>query len=380
MPALNERFTARVRALSSEGNGIVEHRSGQVFFVPGVWPGESGEFRITGFKSRFGFAVLETLQQPSPQRIVPPCPHQGVGKGDCGGCPWQFVSYEAQLEAKQARVSLALARLSAEECIRPILGSDSIFGYRNRAQLKTDGRVLGFVSHGSRDLAAVDDCLVLSDKNRATLKAVAATLPNRDLAPGRKQDWTTIDIDEDVSADTLVLNQRRPFRQGNSGQNQRMQAWLAERLAGLDKSIPVLELFAGSGNFTQVIAAAGFGRILAAEGSAEAIEALQARQLPGVEALVCNLFNEDSFDTLRRRLPDAGIVVLDPPRDGLKQAARLLPKKHKVRDILYISCDLATFTRDVGVFMAKGFKLTEVQPLDLFPHTPHVELLAWLRC
>jgi len=129
-----------------------------------------------------------------------------------------------------------------------------------------------------------------------------------------------------------------------------------------------------------VIAAAGFGRILAAEGSAEAIEALQARQLPGVEALVCNLFNEDSFDTLRRRLPDAGIVVLDPPRDGLKQAARLLPKKHKVRDILYISCDLATFTRDVGVFMAKGFKLTEVQPLDLFPHTPHVELLAWLRC
>lgn len=379
MPSLNEKFTARVRALSSEGNGIVGHPGGQVFFVPGVWLGEEGEFRITGFKGRFGYAVLETLFEASPQRLLPPCPHQGSAKGQCGGCAWQFVSYEAQLAAKDSRVRQALAPLVRDECIRPVWGSAAVFGYRNRAQLKTDGQVVGFVSPGSRDLAAVDDCLILTDKNRATLKAIVAMLPNQHFVPRNKQDWTTIDIDEEVSADSLALNQRRPFRQGNTGQNSRMQAWLAERLGKCDKNTPVLELFAGSGNFTEVIAAAGFDRILAVEGSSEATELLNARQLPGVETLVSNLFNENAFDTLRSKMPDAGIVVLDPPRDGLKYGAKLLHKKHRVRDIFYISCDLATFTRDVQVFADRGFSVAELQPLDLFPHTPHVELLAHLQ-
>src|SRR5690606_17432200 len=190
MPAINEHFTASVRDLASEGNGIVEHPSGQVFFVPGVWKGEIGEFRITSFKKRFGFAELVRLLEPSPERLSPACQHQGFGAGHCGGCPWQFVSYGAQLEAKESRVRRTLARLGIDGVIKTILPSPQIFGYRNRAQFKTDGNILGYVAQGSKSIAAISDCPILSDHNRETLANLLASLPNREFRPPKKAPWT----------------------------------------------------------------------------------------------------------------------------------------------------------------------------------------------
>src|SRR5690606_26598489 len=133
---------------------------------------------------------------------------------------------------------------------------------------------------GSRQLAPVADCPILSDHNRHTLKELLATLPNNAWRPARKAQWTTLDIDEDIGASEVEPNRRRPFRQANSRQNERMKSWLDGAVQGLDKQLPVLELFAGSGNFTQVLAAAGFTRIVAVEGAAEAVSTLA--QLPGV--------------------------------------------------------------------------------------------------
>lgn len=379
MPRLHERFTARVRALSSDGNGIVEHPNGQVFFVPGVWLDEVGEFRVTSFKSRFGFAALENLREASPSRREPPCRHHGFAPGQCGGCPWQFVDYPAQLAAKQQRVQHSLGRLVGDDSIQPIIGSPRTLGFRNRAQLKTDGEHLGFVSAASRKLAPVEDCLILTERNRATLRALAAELPKPAWRPLKRQDWTTLDIDEDTGPGEVAVNRRLAFRQGNDDQNGVMRNWLAQRFQSLDAQRPVVELFAGSGNFTEVIAAGGQARILAVEGSDEAVSMLMERQLPGVEAMVANLFLEKGVERVRRRCPDAGILVLDPPREGFRHLSLLFPRKHRIRDIFYISCDVATLARDLKSVLALGFQAVTVQPLDLFPHSPHVEILCHLR-
>ncbi|MDO8863453.1 class I SAM-dependent RNA methyltransferase [Haliea sp. E1-2-M8] len=379
MPELHEQFTATVRDLGTDGSGIVEHPGGQVFFVAGVWPGETARFAVTGFKQRFGFARLLELLEPSPARVTPPCVHHGTGPGDCGGCPWQFVNYAAQLEAKEQRVQRALARLQLTTEIAPIWGSPAIFGYRNRAQFKTDGRKLGYVAAGSRQLAPIADCPILTQPNRGTLQALLQSLPNNLFRPGRKQDWTTLDVDEEVSAAEVVPNQRRPFRQGNAAQNLRMREWLGARVDQLDPSRTALELFSGSGNFTEMLVAAGFARILAVEGVEDSVQALAARQLPGVEAQRYNLFAEADCSRLQEQARDASILVLDPPRDGFKLAGLLLTKKHRLRDVFYISCDPATFARDIDIFIGAGFRTAEIQPLDLFPHTPHVELLCWLQ-
>ena len=378
-PALNDQFTATVRDLGTDGRGIVGHPSGQVFFVAGVWPGESGKFRITGFKQRFGFAQLIELLQPSPSRVAPPCSHHGLAERDCGGCAWQFIDYPAQLQAKEKRVRSALSRFAIDEKIGTIHASPHTLGYRNRAQFKTDGRQLGFVAAGSNRIAPIAGCPVLTPINQATLHALLGTLPEPGWHPQRKGTWTTLDVDEGITAEQIVPNQRRPFRQGNDAQNTFMREWLTTRLDTLDKARAVTELFAGSGNFTQVISAAGFQRIHAIEGVAASVAQLTGQKLHGVEGHCRNLFLEADCTRLQGDTAEASILVLDPPRDGFKYIAALLPKKHRYRDVFYASCDVATFTRDLQVLVDSGLEVQELQPLDLFPHTPHVELLCWLR-
>lgn len=377
MPVINDIFTARVRDLGSDGAAVVEHPCGQVFFVPGLWPGELARIRITGFRKRLGFGALEALLEPAAERVAPPCPHHGLGERDCGGCPWQFVSYPAQLEAKQARVQAGLERVGvAADAILPIWAAPATLGFRNRAQFKTDGRQLGYVAAASKRLAPIADCPILTGRNRETLRDLLALLPRPAWRPPRKTAWTTLDIDEDVSADSVAVNRRLPFRQANSAQNERMRSWLAAVIAPLAREAPVLELFAGSGNFTRVLASAGFDRIVAVEGVAEVVAGLNGRQLPGVSAVAADLFSERAVQQLGRDCAATQVLVLDPPRDGFAQLATLLSACRELQHIFYISCDLATFARDSGVLQQQGFAPVQVQPLDQLPHTPHVELLA----
>lgn len=376
-------FASEVRDVVADGKGVVQHPDGQVFFVPGVWLGERVRVRITQFKGRFGFAELLEIIEASPHRVSPPCIYHGFGPRDCGGCPWQFASYAAQLEAKQKRVAEALAPLAKPAAIKPILPSPQVLGYRNRAQLKTDGQRLGFMASGSRNIADVEDCLVLTDTNRHTLRALRAQLPHHPWQPRHKDKPTTLDIDESTDAASVSVNARLPFQQANDAQNHAMRRWLAEKLANLDNAQGVLELFSGSGNFTEVISEAGFRNVVAVEVVEDALTELRAR-LPDVKTQVCDLFAADAATRLSRHINEASVLVLDPPRDGLKNdalksALGLFHKKAALRDVFYISCNLATLVRDLQAFAGHGYNVAEVQPVDQFPHTPHIELMVHLR-
>lgn len=377
-PRAGERFTGRVRDLANDGQGIVAHPEGRVFFVPGVWVGEVGRFRITGFRGRHGYARLEQLLEPAAGRRAPPCPHHGFGPGDCGGCPWMFVQYTEQLAAKQRRVESALAALAPGDRLRPILPAPMETGYRFRAQFKTDGQVLGFVAAGSREIAPIGDCLVLSQTNRATLRSLVKCLPAPAWRPAARQAWTTLDIDESVDATAVSVNARLPFQQPNDAQNAMMRHWLATQLRLVPGPVRVLELFAGSGNFTEIMAASGATQVLAVDVVEEAASVLRAKALRGVEVLTCDLFADAAAATLGRRAPGFDTLVLDPPREGFAGIDALLSACASLRRVYYISCDLATFRRDLELLLARGFHVDHVQPLDALPQTPHVELLAAL--
>lgn len=374
-----ERFEGRVKALADTGNGIVDHPSGRVFFVPGVWPGELITAQVKETKKNFGSAIVVDVLEASPERREAACAHHGFTAAACGGCPWMMVNESAQLQAKQERVAHALARIDANLKVEPIIPAPQALGYRLRAQLKTDGQTLGFVANAQKQLASVTDCLILTDKNRSTLKQLREELPARQWRPEGKHRWTTLDIDESVDASSVSVNQRLPFQQANRQQNQVMRHWLLKKLQALPERHKALELFAGSGNFTEILAQAGFSSIVAVEAVPVAVQMLNDRQLPGVVAQICDLFAEDEFAQLVEQHRDAHVLVLDPPREGLKLKEGLLRKRGKLRDIFYISCDLATFARDVKDLYERGFHLQQVQPVDMFPQTPHVEIMAHLR-
>ena len=380
----NETFEAEVCDLLSDGRGVVKDHNGKSFFVSGVCLGEKGEFSIVALKGKYGEARLVKLTGSSQHRIEPPCSFHGNQEGQCGGCPWMFMAYAEQLKMKQHRVEKTFSKMKfskglLDRAIKQILPSDKTTGYRNRVQFKSDGEVLGYVSPNSATIASVDDCIILNDKNRNTLKALRATLPNASWqVTNKKYRWQTLNIDDSISENEVSINKRLPFKQGNDFQNNTMKAWLSGRLNKMDRDLHVVELFCGSGNLTEVIASKSFESITAVEVVDEAIAELDKKSLPNVNALKVDLFNEDGVSKLSKKLKPQ-ILVLDPPRDGMKVKSTLFDKKSSVEHIFYISCDLATLARDVAEICAGKYKLIEVQPLDLFPQTPHVALMVHLR-
>ena len=373
-------FTAIVRDLASDGRGILSHPDGLTVFVPGVWQGEECRVRFIGLQNRIGIGEVVEIIQPSLHRVIPRCPHHGFVSGDCGGCPWQFVDYPAQLQAKQNVVNKSFARLDFYE-VNPVWPSPQTYAFRNRTQLKTDGTQLGYQSANSHHIAAIQQCPVLTASNQATLQQLLDRLPNDAWrAPpkrGKQRQWTSLNFDDGMTVDDVVVNQRLPFRQSHHQQNTAMRTWLQTQLHAVNAEEPVLELFCGSGNFTEVIASNTRGRIVAVEGDQRAIDLLQAKNLPRVECVVTNLFEATGFDKFCRRYPFK-TLVLDPPRDGLKAFDTLLNKAVSIRKIFYISCNVATMSRDIQRLTDRGFTINTVQPLDQNPHTPHVEVLVAL--
>lgn len=386
-----QEFKAEVRDLTSDGRGVVSTPDGLTCFVAGVWTGETGTFKLIKSDSKVQQAALLELEVTSPHRREAPCKFHGHTQSYCGGCAWQFITYDAQLAEKQKRVVSTLERFQQNILFKPILASESEFYYRNRAQLKTNGVHIGFEAANSNALIAVDDCLVLSDKNRETLNALHTTLPNKTWAPKKsrpknnksnnknKKRWTTLDIDEDIDATTVSVNKRLAFRQGNTAQNDVMQNWLHKKLDLLGKNIQVLELFCGSGNFTRVIADTGFDEIIAAEADHSAVDKLKQQALKNTQAFCVNLYLESELDSLLFKAKNSEVLVLDPPREGMKDLSTVCTRLRKLEYVYYISCNLATFSRDAKSLMDCGFILEEVQPVDLFPQTPHVEVLATFK-
>lgn len=368
-------FTAAIRALSHKGHGVVDHPDGRVFFVKGTWPGDAGVFRVSASAQSYDFADLVSLTETSAARVAAPCPH----RGSCGGCPWMMVSYDEQVAAKEQRVTFLLEKNGiTPEQRYPLIRSPEVWGYRNRAQFKTDGARIGYVTEGTNNLAPIDDCLILNPPMRSLLRDMRATLPNAAWAPTGQHPWSYLDVDDQQTLGDVVVNRRRPFRQGNSAQNDAMKAWIIGALEHKRRDLPVLEAFCGSGNFTEALSRAGFTNILAAEVRGSAIQELTAKALPGVRIMEIDMTEKGVWQQLARRQPHAKILLVDPPREGIEKRRGLYKYLDNLETILYVSCEPTTWARDVKDFLQHGWRVAQVTPLDLFPHTPHVELLSVL--
>ena len=370
-PALKDRFTGIVRDVSADGRGVVQAPDGQVVFVAGVWQGEKVEIeRLREGKSTS--AELISLLQPSEARRAAECEYHR--EGSCGGCAWMFVDYPAQLKQKQDRLSKVVERITGKAASCSMLGASQTLSYRNRAQFKSDGEKLGYVAQGTHEIVDVTHCPVLNVTNQVHLSALRQSLPNSGWRPSKNRRWTTIDIDDERG--TPLVNQRQAFRQGNSEQNEQLRAWLSSRLANLPRPNTVFELFCGSGNLTEVIAEQVDVPVIAIEGDDMSLDTLSARNLSKVKPVRVNLFSKHSIGDNMPNCQSGIGVVLDPPRDGLKEREALKPWFTRAEWVVYVSRDLATWERDALFLQSCGLDLDEATGLDMFPQTPHIETLS----
>jgi 23S rRNA (uracil1939-C5)-methyltransferase len=386
---------------------------GRVIFVEGGVPGDLVEPKDWIERKRMVRAGIARLIESSPDRVEPHCVHFGV----CGGCRWQHVDYAAQLSAKLAIVRNALERIGGltldADC--EIVASPQPYGYRARARLVEQEGRLGFRRRGSRQVEAIEACPVLvpaAEARRLELcESVARSYSQAEAASSkrgrrrREVEWELLTgsgdsvvcgrvgergsardrVELHVLGETLQAS-RESFVQGNAllwealAEEVRLQA-LA--VIGSESRAPAafVELYAGIGFLTLPLARSGLSGV--------AIESSR----PALRDLAANLERADLADRveivagrverrgdLAARFGRADVGVVDPPRCGLEETVRQAIARAGPGRIVYVSCDPATLARDLRFLVEEGgYRMASLRAFDLFPQTPHVELVTRLE-
>jgi len=380
-------LTLLIEGLAAGGDGVAHGPDGRVVFVPFTAPGDRVRVTIGLRRARFMKGEVLELLEAGPGRTDPLCPVFGV----CGGCDWQHLAYETQLEAKRTILRDAIERIAhlpvpERFSFRP---SPSPYAYRSRARVSAERGRVGFKRRRSHAVCATARCPVLVPALDEPLASLAAEPPQAtgewELSAGSDGSTSVAPLpvrDSGAWVDVDVLGERLrvsagSFLQANAALREPLASAVAEA-AG--HGALGLELFAGAGLFTLPLARR-FERLVAVESNPGAVadleENLAAAGLGEIEIVAQAV--EEAFEggTLASLRPDA--VVLDPPRGGLEPAAREgLPRLAAPR-VVYVSCDPATLARDVAVLADRGYELVALEGFDLFPQTAHVEAVACLR-
>jgi 23S rRNA (uracil1939-C5)-methyltransferase len=361
------------------------------------------------------------VDQPSAERVSAPCAHFGR----CGGCQLQHWAGEPYLAWKRQQVVRALAKRGIEAPVGDILNAWGEGRRRAAFHAQKHGKSIrfGFVERGGARIQPIQMCPVLAPPLAAALpgleKLAGVFAPARgditlqclvtdsgldvSLKGAGAVDGMTRAVQEQAGAIAEALDlarlsfdgapmitRRAPrvrmgpahvlappgaFLQATAAGEEALGALVLEALAGAERA---LDLFSGIGTFGLRLAPAM--AVHAVEGDADMLAALKSAAdavggLRGVTIERRDLLRTP-FSALEMKRFDA--VVFDPPRSGAKLQAEQIAAS-KVRKVAAVSCDPATFARDVRVLIDASFTLEKITPLDQFRYSPHVEVVAALK-
>ena len=446
--ARDQELELHVDSLAYGGNGVAR-LNGFVVFVRRGLPGDTVRARVTKVKRSHAEALAVEVLEPGAKRVEAPCAHYPA----CGGCRFQDLAYDAQLEAKQDQVRDALRRIGGleEPPLEPIVPAESEFFYRNKLEYSFTatpaGPALGFHKAGRWDeVLEVEKCWLTTDLGNAIRNAVRDWAREERLEPYDQADHTgylrhlvvregrntgqvlvqlvtaageRFDRDQFVEVlrrfpevrsihwavnetpaevtnlpTTLLWGEEaieeelcglrfrvRPnaFLQTNTAMAERLYG-LAAEYAALTGDETVYDLYCGIGTIGLTLARNAL-TVWGVEVSEESVAcALENADLNGISnAAFFAGETADALAELRERAGAPDVVVVDPPRAGLSNKALRRLGRLEAPRIVYVSCNPTTLAGNVKELAATwGYTLERVQPVDMFPHTPHVESVSLL--
>jgi 23S rRNA (uracil1939-C5)-methyltransferase len=397
-----------IASIAAGGDGV-GRTEGIVVFVPRTAPGDVARVRIAKAK-RFARGQLLSLDEPSPARVEPPCPHYTIDR--CGGCQIQHLGYEAQVAAKSVIIGDALRRIGRRDISDPIVEpSDAPWRYRRKLTLHLrrtrDGWIAGL--HPYDDPGSVfdlADCPITDERVMAVwgeLRPAFDTLPGENalrVAVRVMDDGASVTVEggrvwrspesllaaapsisevwwrpEDAAVRLVASRESQQragaaFAQVNAAVAARLRERLLDRIRAYDPGT-VLDAYAGTGATAIPLADDG-RRVSAIELDRAAVETLAARIRPPSVVIEGRV-----EDHIAGALP-AEVVILNPPRAGVDErvTSALQAARADLRALFYVSCDPATLARDLA--RMPDFRLVAVRGYDMFPQTAHVETLCEL--
>ncbi|MDZ4164305.1 MAG: class I SAM-dependent RNA methyltransferase [Smithellaceae bacterium] len=384
-----------IESLAYGGSGV-GRTDGQVIFVPHTAPGDLALVEVTEVKDRFLRGRIREIRRPSPDRTKPLC----GSYGKCGGCHYQHLGYERQLYWKQVQVNDALTRIGGLETppLAPIIPSPVGYHYRGKAEFHVaeggDGRFrIGFHQEESNLLVEIDPCEIADgsinhalqrlrqDLGAGKIRALPARLPIWSSSDGEGLICTNAKRTVERQVKDMVLSvPAAGFFQANLFLVNRLVDLVVE-LCALEGTETVVDCYCGSGLFSLFLADRA-GRLFGIEADSAALS-LARLNLTRAGRQETLFFAGDVGRELTERFVRGGIktdvLVLDPPRPGLAKEVMAGIFSLQPRRLVYISCNPATLARDIRHLSAAGYLLRSVHPLDMFPQTAHIEVVALLE-
>lgn len=374
-------LTIETVAFGGEGIGRAENL---VVFVPFTAEGDVAEVEIREAKKRFLRGRVRTLITPSPDRVEAPCPYFRR----CGGCHYQHIRYEKQVDMKGRQVAEAFERIGKfpSPPVEPALASPLPYGYRGKAEFHVersrDGTPrVGFMDVAGTRLVDIERCAIMEESINGQL-AYLRRPTHSPLRVDRYVVWSLTGAGAEKHVVRLVKGREilvplEGFFQANTFLTDGLVDCVLE-LAAPRPGDAVLDLYCGSGLFSLFLAPS-CARLTGIEIDGEAVGCARLNmERHGVENAV--FLEGDVRDVLEREFGGgaADAVVLDPPRAGCeREVLDCVIGLHPSR-VVYVSCDPATLARDARLLVDGGFDLVTVRPMDMFPQTRHIECVALL--
>lgn len=400
--------TVVIASLGAQGDGIAQV-DGKPLYVPFTLPGERARVRMDGERGE-----LIAVEQESPDRIAPVCPHFGV----CGGCALQHLAADPYRAWKRQVVATALSHRGLEIPLLDPLVSPPASRRRARFTMKRAARglIVGFAERRSHRLVEVTACPVLRPEIVAALPllrrhlaalvsreaAATLTLTDRGLdvalngvkAAGAEGLAALAALAEAgnfarLSSDgETIVERRAPVARFAAGEitlppagflqaTREGEAALIDIVQqAVDKAARVVDLFAGVGTFALSLPQASL--VHAVESDAAAVRALSDAVRRSGRKVVVERRDLFRNPLLPVELQGYDAAIVDPPRAGAQAQVAALAAS-TVSTVVMISCNPATFARDARVLLDAGFSCRAAQPVDQFLWSPHVELAAAFR-
>lgn len=452
-----------IRKIAAEGKSIA-YVDDKILFVPNTIPGDVVDVQVTRKRKSFLEGFVTHTHRLSDLRITPSCSHFGI----CGGCKWQNLPYEKQLEFKQQEIIDNLERIGKVKLqqVYPIIGSEKQLYYRNKLEYTFSSKrfltreeigqesdiertpAVGFHVPGLFDkVVDIHKCYLqespsneirnfirdyglahgLTFYNIREQQGFLRTLIIRTASTGEVMVILAFGHEDIAERESLlkalktgfpeitslmyVINEKlndnltdqeiicyhgrdhifeemeglkfkigpKSFYQTNSGQAYNLYKKTRE-LAGLTGNETVYDLYTGTGTIANFVARQS-AKVIGIEYVPEAIE--DAKVNSGINGIENTTFYAgDMKDVLnaefiaRHGKPD--VIITDPPRAGMHPGVVQTILDAAPERIVYVSCNSATQARDLQL-MDTAYEVMAVQPVDMFPHTHHVENIVLLK-
>lgn len=386
----NREIILKIEKYANEGVSI-GYENDKIVFVRYALPDEVIKVKI--YKETKDYSLAEPIEiiESSPLRIKPVCQYFGM----CGGCDYQMLSYENQIELKKSLVIETFKKIGKIDVeITDIIKSQKPFGYRNTETFKVElkkGRKIGFFRKDTRSIIDIERCEIAMDGINKALNDIRNSLerPTHNfkvrttLSGDTVAHWikTPLYEDREVYEEIKVFDKRIKFKISKDSffqvNDYVIPLWLEKIISFLNKDHNeiIIDLYSGIGLITLFVS-------------------FYARETTGVEIAKSSVddanhnikinnintnvkFILSSVEEVIDKIGSPDVLIIDPPRRGIDNKSieniiKILPKK-----IIYSSCKPSSMARDISI-LSKYYKIKELVLVDMFPQTHHIELLSLL--